>query len=121
MPVNDGFSRFHRLCNFIEKVHPVDRQCYHNEHRRRREIIKPISPDEILQFVPYDVGEEVLYKNKDHIEKGIIEDISLLDYSNTPSLTVKFHDSRKVQAHPDQISTSEENDVADIPISPHNI
>ena len=52
----------------------------------------------------------MLYKNKDHVEKGIIENISLLDYSNIPSVTVKFHDTRKVHAHPDQISTLEEND-----------
>ena len=42
----------------------------------------------------------------------------MLDYSNTPSLTVKFNDSRKAEAHPDQITSEEENDVANIPVSP---
>ena len=118
MPINDGYSKFHRLCNLIDKIHPVDRQCYHNDFRRRRDAVRPIPPKEVLQSCPYDVGEEVLYKNKDHVEKGIIEGIKLLDYSNTPEITVKFRDTRKATAHPDQISTSEETDAADIPISP---
>ena len=118
MTVNDGYSNFYRFCNFADKVYPIDRQCYHNKYRRRRDIVQPISPTEILQSVPYDVGEEVIFKNNDHVEKGIIEEIKLLDYSNTPSLTVKFNDSRKAEAHPDQITSEEENDVANIPVSP---
>ena len=118
MSVNDGYSKFYRFCNLIDRIQPVDRQCYHNEYRRRKDVLKPISPNDILDTVPYEIGEEITFKNKDHVEKGIIEEIGILDYSNTPTFTIKFRDDRKESAHPDQISADGETDAADIPISP---
>ena len=119
MPVNDGFSKFHNLCNFVDKIQPVDRQCYHNEVRRRRDVLRPISPDEVLRSCPYDVGEAVIFKDSHHFEKGVIEDIKVLDYSNTPVFDIKLKNGRKEIAQSDQITTEDETDLSDIPVTHH--
>ena len=28
LPVNDEYSKFHRFCNFIERIQPIKQQCY---------------------------------------------------------------------------------------------
>ena len=90
LPVNDGYSTYHRFCNFVEKLHPIKKQCYH--------VNKPLKlKDQIL----YDVGEEVVYQNVDHIEKGVIERITSKTNMNVPEYHVKFKDNRVVQSTAD--------------------
>ena len=57
--VNDGFFKYHQLCHFIDKFHPTKIQCHHVHATKSK----------YKQLVPYSVGEEVVYKHNDHIEK----------------------------------------------------
>ena len=68
LPVNDGYTKFYKFCNFIEHIQPVSKQCY---SAFRTVVQNPI------HNLPYKIGEEVLYKNNDHVEKGVIENITL--------------------------------------------
>ena len=106
LPVNDGYSTFHKMCNFIDKFQPIYEQCYHVNAAKR---------DKYKQVVPYAIGEEIVYKNNDHIEKGVIEDISI-DKDDSQFLAhVKFSGNRKAVAKFDQIMALEETDLATIP------
>ena len=49
----------------------------------------------------YNVGEEVVYSNSDHVEKGIIERIENKNDYNVPEYVVKFKDNRIVKASAD--------------------
>ena len=61
MPVNDGYSNYYKFCNCIERIQPVDSQCYHNNSINRR-VSTPILPPEMDSNFPspYSIGEEVL-------------------------------------------------------------
>ena len=65
MPVNDGFAAFHRFCNFIDAICPISQQCYHTKSTHTSKSIG----------ANYECGEEITYKNADHVERGIIESI----------------------------------------------
>ena len=56
-----------------------------------------------------------MYKNEDHLEKGIIEGIQIDNSSNKILYDVKFQDDRKVQALEDNILTSDESDLSILP------
>ena len=63
MNVNDCFSTFHCLCNFLEARYPISAQCY--------QTYKKIHCKDAI--VPYKVGEEILYKHGDHKDLAIID------------------------------------------------
>ena len=63
----------------------------------------------------YDVGEEVIYQNAAHIEKGVIEKISKSPKTHAIQYHITFKDNRIVV--PDIIrSPTQETDIAAIPI-----
>jgi len=31
LPINNGFSTFNKFCNFVESIHPMRNQCYHEQ------------------------------------------------------------------------------------------
>jgi len=105
MVVNDGYSKFHRLCNFVDSFQPVSAQCYHT-HRNN-----PCKDT----LVPYSVGESVLYKNGDHVEKAIVDKVFLDPDLQVPKMNVKFQDDRIESAYLDNVQSSDETDVAMIP------
>lgn len=67
MTVNDEYASFHRFWNFIQSVIPKKQQYFHTKSKN---IVK--------NGAIYNCGEEVLYKNQEHVEKGVNEKISLL-------------------------------------------
>ena len=101
--VNDGFSKYHWFCNFVERIQPIQKQCYHVAATKSAMKL-------------YDVGEEVLYKNVDHVEHGVIDKITK-ERTNSLDLNyhVKFKDNRKVIATKDNLQGIDETDVATIP------
>ena len=103
--MNDGFSKYHKFCNFIEKIQPVQKQCYHFAVKFNAMKL-------------YDVGEDILYKNEDHVENGIIDKITK-SHKNSLELDyhIKFKDNRKVVTTKDHIQSIDETDVATVPIS----
>ena len=105
MTVNDGYAAFHRFCNFIESMYPLNRQCYHTKSHQNKKSTCQL----------YDCREEIMYKNEDHLEKGIIEGIQIDNSSNKILYDVKFQDDRKVQALEDNILTSDESDLSILP------
>ena len=108
MPVNNGYSKFYKLCNFLDKFQPKHQQCYH---------VKATHSEKYKAIVPYKIGEEVMYKNNDHIEKGVIEDITLDKERSKIVMGIKFTGNRRVTANLDQIMSSDETDVATIPFT----
>ena len=105
MTVNEGFSKFHRLCNFLDARCPISAQCYHTYKRNPCEDA----------LVPYNVGEEVLYKRGDHVETAIVDKISFQKDKLSPMVDVRFRDDRKETAHVDNILSSDETDVSIVP------
>ena len=67
------------------------------------------------EVVLYNIGEEVIYKNNDHIEKGVIENIAIDKEQSKLLAQVKFSGNRKVTANLDQIMSLDETNVATIP------
>ena len=82
MTVNDGFSTLQKFCNVIAKIVPDETQCHHL-NRKTRANLKPTSSEAI--FCPYEVGEEILFKNADHLEAGVIESIVNDNEKNKPN------------------------------------
>ena len=67
MTVNDGYVTFHCFCNFIQKINPcTETQCFHSYDPPKGKTSIEVS---------YKCGEEVLYKNADHVGKGVIKKI----------------------------------------------
>ena len=64
----------------------------------------------------YDVGEEILHKNVDHVEHGVIEKITK-QHKNSLDLQyhIQFKESRKAVATKDHLQGIDETDVATIP------
>ena len=112
LPVNDGYSKFHKLCNFLDRYQPIHQQCYHVHSKQ---------VDKYKQIILYAVGEEVLHKNKDHIIKGIVEDVTFDQVKKCPMVNIKFSCNRNVKAYFDQIMLKGETDVATIPLHQQNI
>ena len=83
MTVNDGFSSFHKLCNFVSKVNPL---CFKSKRKKVREPLFP----ETQSKCPYEIGEEIIFKDGDHVEKGVIEDIKQQPDSNYPLFSIQF-------------------------------
>ena len=54
LSVNDGYAKYHRFCNFVESIQPISKQCYH---------VKKKSELNVINNIPYDVGEDIVYKN----------------------------------------------------------
>ena len=106
LPVNDGYTKFHKFCNFIEHIQPISKQCY---SAFRTVVTNPIHD------IPYKIGEEVLYKNNDHVEKGVIENICIDKQLNDYKINVKFRGGRKIDANRDNIMALDETDVSQVP------
>ena len=106
LPVNDGYTKFYKFCNFIEHIQPISKQCY----SAFRTVVKnPIND------IPYKIGEEVLYKNNDHVEKGVIERICLDKQLQDYKFDIKFKGGQKVITSRDSIMALDETDVSQIP------
>ena len=108
LPVNDGYYKFHKFCNFVETMTPNNLQCHHvrNQSRFRDHRL-------------YGVGEEIIYQNSDHVEKGIIEKMTYDNDIKIPQYHVKFKDKRMAKARADtQRCPKSENDLATIPTTP---
>ena len=104
--VNDGFSRFHRFCNFIDTIQPIKRQCYN--------VVQPKSAMD-SHGIPYAIGESVLYKKVDHVEKGVVEKIFLDSKTQSPCLEIKFGDGQRVEASMNNVMAIDESDISVIP------
>ena len=89
MIVNDGYSLFYRFCNFLENIQSADQQCYQTD----------VKSKDKLNRVPYQYGEEVLYKNAEHVEKGVIENIKRDIETKKILYDIKFRDDRKLTAN----------------------
>ena len=105
MIVNDGYSSFHRFCNFIEKINPINQQCYHTKVPRTTFLKNGI----------YEHGEEVVYKNEDHIKKGIIENVHRDSMTNELLYEIKFRDDRRITSAKDNLMASDETDISILP------
>ena len=57
LPVNDGYSRFHRMCNFLDKFQPIYEQCYNVNSAQR---------DKYKQVVPYAIGDRERSSREHH-------------------------------------------------------
>ena len=106
LPVNDGYTKFYKFCNFIEHIRPISKQCY----SAFRTVVK--NP---INNIPYKIGEEVLYKNNDHVEKGVIECICLDKQLQDYKFDIKFKGGQKVITSRDSIMALDETDVSQIP------
>ena len=104
LPVNDGFSKFHTFCNFVDRINPIKAQCYHVSKT-------PENYDGLL----YHIGEEVVYQNAAHVEKGIIKRVSYKGDMKIPHYHITFKDNRKITTIADNIRTADETDMATIP------
>ena len=105
LPVNDGYSSFHRLCNYLETIQPIFKQCYNTN----RKILNKNS------FSNYRLGEEVMYKKDDYVDKAIIENISIDTETKELIYDIKFKDGRRISSNKNNIKASDETEVADIP------
>ena len=103
MTVNDGYAAFYRFCNFLENMGSANKTCYHT-HRK-------LQKDSNI----YGCGEEVIYKNEDHVEKGIIEKVIHDADKNAMIYDVKFRDDRKIKAMEDNLLAADETDVSILP------
>ena len=68
-------------------------------------------------IVPYQIGEEVIYKNNDHIEKGVIKEITVDKEQSKIVANIKFTGNSKVTVNFDQIMSLDETDVTTIPFT----
>ena len=120
MAVNDGYSNFYLFCYFIDNIQPIDTQCYHTAHplRQSQQLIYPAS-DLPSREDPYSIGGEVLYKDDDHIEHGIIKRVSLGPDKLT-MYEIKFKDNHTATATPSQLTAPDETEMAEIPTSPED-
>ena len=108
--VKDGYYRFHKFCNFIEKMIPKNLQCYHVRDQSKFR-------DQLL----YDVEEDIIYQNSDHIKKGIIERITYENDMKIPHYHIKFKDNRMVKVKADNLRCpTSENNLATVPITPQD-
>ena len=105
MTVNDGYAAFHRFCNFLDRISPISQQYYHTHSPHTSKSIGTL----------YECGEEILYKNAEHVEKGIIEAINKDDVNNNVLYEIKFRDDRKVTAFQDNIKAPDETDLSVVP------
>ena len=105
LPVNDGYSSFHRLCNYIESIQPIFKQCY-NAHSKNFDK---------TNFPNYRLGEEVLYKKDEYVDKSIIEGILMANETKELVYDIKFKDGRRITSNKNNIKSSDETEVADIP------
>ena len=106
LSVNDGYAKFHRFCNFVESIQPISKQCYHVNKKNKHNI---------GHIIPYDVGEEIVYKNSDHVEKGVIEAIRYNNKTGAPVVDVKFRGGRRLESALDTISALDETDITNLP------
>jgi len=104
MVVNNGYSKFHRICNYLDFINPISSQCYHT-HRTN-----PCAD----VIIPYSVGEEIMYRNGEHVENAIIEEV-FRDEIKVPKIKIKFKDDRTLCANIDNIKSPDETDVSIIP------
>ena len=61
----------------------------------------------------YNVGEKIIIKDNDDVEKGVIDKIIVIN--GIQCVDVKFIDGRKIQAAQNQILSQNETDIAIIP------
>ena len=112
MSVNNGFSSFHKLCNFVSKVNPF---CFKWKKKKKKKK-EPILAEDQTEC-PYEVGEEIIFKNGDHVEKGVIEEFKQQLDNNYPLFSIQFSDNREAETHFDQRVTNDETDAGQIPIT----
>ena len=63
----------------------------------------------------YDCGEEVIYKNTDHIEKGVIEKVDIDKKTKDFIYDIEFRDDRKITTSRDHVMAVDETDVSILP------
>ena len=118
--VNDGYSNFYQFCYFIDDIQPIDTQGYLTACpicRSQQPILPP--SDATSHEGPYSIGKEVLYKDDDHIEHGIIERVSLgPDKSTTYEIKLKNNDT--ATATPSQLTALDETEMAKLRTSPED-
>ena len=109
MTVNNGYAVFHCFCHFIQKINPVaEMQCYHT-------CVPP--KNKIGNEATYDYGEEVIYKNADHVERGVIQNIAVDGTNKNILYDIKFCDDCRITTNNDHVLATDETDVS---ILPHN-
>ena len=120
MPVNDGYSNYYKFCNFTDRIQPIDAQCYHN-HALNHRISTPIlSPEMDPEFPsPYSIGEEVLFKDGDHVERGIIERVTTEPEKST-SYFIKFKNNNSATASVNQLTADNETELGQVPVTPED-
>ena len=62
----------------------------------------------------------MLFKNTDHLEAGVIENIVNDNKKNTAIFHIKFKGDQQLEARMDQISAPDKTDIRKIPISPQD-
>ena len=107
LPVNEGYYMFHNFCDFVERMVLNSLQCYHEKNWSKK-----------INQILFGVGEDVIYQNLDHVEKGIIERITYENKLQIPHFHIKFKDNRVVKIHANNLHYQTlENDFATLPIT----
>ena len=68
-----------------------------------------------MSDISYKIGEEIIYKNSDHVEPGIIESIRTNKDTQSPIIDIKFKGGRRVEASIDTVMSRDETDLSNIP------
>ena len=106
LPVDNGYSKFHLFCNFVEKIQPITKQCY---------AVNDVGSS---LYAPYKIGEILTDRENDQVEDGVLERIDFDQTLGTPVFTIKFRDSRQVKATKEMILAKDEDDVASLSFQP---
>ena len=73
------------------------------------------SIENLINTTPYKVEEEVIYKNFDHIESGIMESISRGKCTDSPIFDQKFKKGYKIKASFDTVISRDAKDFSHLP------
>ena len=92
LPVNDVYSKFHSFCNFIDRINPINTQCF---HVKKKSLLR--------KALIYDVGEEIVHQKAAHVEKGVIEKITTSPITNALQYHIKFKDNGLIVSGADSI------------------
>ena len=107
LSVNDGYAKYHRFCNFVEAIQPLAKQCYH--------VANKTKDLNMIHNIPYTIGEEIIYKNCDHVEKGVIEAIKSNPETKAPIFEIKFRGGRRIESKMDTLAALDDSDITNLP------